>query len=129
MEAKIARGAPFISHLLFTDDSLLFCKAIFIEVRVVRDILEDYNFMSRQLINFDKPASYFSKDTCCLWYKELTRIIGVPLMNDDERYLDNPLFIRKESSTFQSLVSKAKFRIITWQIPLLSQVGRSTLIK
>lgn len=34
--------------------------------RVVSDTLEDYSFMSGQLVNLDKSAAYFSKGTCRL---------------------------------------------------------------
>lgn len=51
-------------------------------------------------------------------------------MNDDKKYLGNPLVVkRNKSSSFQSLIFKVKSRIMTWQIPLLSQAGKNTLIK
>ena len=42
-------------------------------------------------------------------------------MNDDEKYLGNPLFIkRNKSNSFQSLISKVKSKFMTWHIHLLS---------
>ena len=39
---SICRRAPRISHLLFTDDSLLFCQATYKETKVVLEILKLY---------------------------------------------------------------------------------------
>lgn len=51
-------------------------------------------------------------------------------MMASERYRRNPLILnRNRNSNFQSLVAKIKCKIMSWQIPLLSQAGRSTLIK
>ena len=118
--AKVSRSEPSISHLLLADDSLLFCKAKVNEVKGIKDTLDNYCFLSRKLVNFDKSATYFSKGT----------ILGVRLMMENERYLENPLIINKNKNiSFQSLVGKFKNRIMSWQTPLLSQAGRSTLIK
>lgn len=48
--AKVSRIAPNISHLFFTDDSLLFCKAKIHEVGVLKDTLNGYCCLSGQLI-------------------------------------------------------------------------------
>lgn len=51
---SIARGAPSISHLLFTDDCYLFFRANETEARVMKNILTRYENMSGQAINFNK---------------------------------------------------------------------------
>lgn len=51
-------------------------------------------------------------------------------MTENERYLGNPLIMNgNRNISFQSLISKIKSKIMSWQIPLLSQAGRSILIK
>ena len=52
-----------ISHLLFADESLLFCRANLEEVQAISDILQTYAVASGQYINFDKSSVFFSTNT------------------------------------------------------------------
>lgn len=127
---KVARNAPIVSHLFFEDNSFLFCKAKNSKTREIKDILEDYYLASGQLINFDKSATFFSKGTCCMRCRELTKILGVKLMDSNEKYLGNPIINNRSKNTnFLALISKIKCRIMSWQANFLSQAERSTLIK
>lgn len=56
---KIARGSPAISHFLFADNSLFFCKATPEECGVILKILKDYEAASGQQINFEKSSVQF----------------------------------------------------------------------
>lgn len=58
---SIARGAPFITHLCFADDSLEFARADESEARVILGILKDYEALSGQMVNFDKCEISFNK--------------------------------------------------------------------
>ena len=58
----ICRSAPKVSHLLFADDSLLFCRATQDEVKEVMDILQLYAKASGQLINLEKSSIFFSSN-------------------------------------------------------------------
>ena len=60
---SICRSAPSISHLLFADDSLVFCQAKQEEVQMTSDVLDLYAMASGQCINFEKSYVYFSSNT------------------------------------------------------------------
>ena len=63
---SICRRAPKISHLLFADDSLLFCQATEGETRETLDVLKLYVEASGQCLNMEKSSVYFSSNTSSL---------------------------------------------------------------
>ena len=60
---SISQYAPTISHLLFADDSLLFCQTKQEEVQVISDVLKLYAVASGQCINLEKSLVFFSSNT------------------------------------------------------------------
>ena len=53
---KVARACSSISHFLFADDCLFFCKAQKDECQTILRILKEYEVVSEQLINFQKSS-------------------------------------------------------------------------
>jgi hypothetical protein len=58
---KVAHGAPEITHLFFSDDSLLFCRANKEEVTHLKNIITTYQEASGQLVNVNKSEILFSR--------------------------------------------------------------------
>jgi len=51
---KVCRGASLLTHLLFADDCFLFCRANMRETTKMKEILQAYEVMLGQAINFQK---------------------------------------------------------------------------
>ena len=84
---SICRRAPTISHLLFANDSLLFCQASQKEVNVINEILQVYAKASGQCINVEKSLVYFSSNTPNIIKDWTNRILGVKEVERFEKYL------------------------------------------
>ena len=63
---KISRRGPTLTHLLFTDDSLVFCKAGTTEARKLMELLHRYESTSGQLVNLEKSSAFFSSSVWIL---------------------------------------------------------------
>lgn len=60
---KASRRGPLISHLLFTDDCILFKEVTNIGVRTLKRIMKEYESHSSQCVNFEKTTSIFNANT------------------------------------------------------------------
>ena len=87
---KVARACPSISHLLFADDSLFFCKAQKEECRTILRILTEYEHVSGQLINFDKSSIQFGHEIEEVTRQELRDILGIQNLGGMGSYLGLP---------------------------------------
>lgn len=59
----IGRGVPDISHLLYTDDLFIFCKAETNEEQVISDCLSRYAGWSGQRLNVRKSSVTFTRSS------------------------------------------------------------------
>ncbi|XP_060968349.1 uncharacterized protein LOC133035923 [Cannabis sativa] len=60
---KVANGAPSVSHMLFADDSFLYCKATNGEMNRVLQLLRMFAIATGQRVNFGKSSSFFRTNT------------------------------------------------------------------
>uniref|UniRef100_A0A803NUT9 Reverse transcriptase domain-containing protein n=1 Tax=Cannabis sativa TaxID=3483 RepID=A0A803NUT9_CANSA len=60
---QVARSAPRVSHMLFADDSYVYCKANDNEAERVLQLLQVYQRASGQQVNQAKSSIFFSKNT------------------------------------------------------------------
>ena len=60
---SLCRNSPHLTHLLFADDSLLFCRATIQKCQKILDILDTYARCSGQQINKSKTTIFFNKCT------------------------------------------------------------------
>ena len=121
---------PKITNLFFADDSLLFCRASLPECQKIQEILTIYEKASGQQLNRAKTTLFFSKNTPQAMQEDLKEILGVPSIQQYEKYLGLPSLIGKEKITcFSQIKERVWSKVKGWKEKLLSQAGREILIK
>uniref|UniRef100_A0A803NV61 Reverse transcriptase domain-containing protein n=1 Tax=Cannabis sativa TaxID=3483 RepID=A0A803NV61_CANSA len=127
---KVCPRSPPISHLMYADDTFLFCAAKVDEINVVQECLKKYCDWSGQMLNASKSAIVYSKNTCPEVKALINNILGFRPLSDNDKFLGNPIsFSKSITRDFIFVVDKVKSRLEGWRSKLLSQAGRTTLIQ
>ena len=87
---RVSRYSPWISHLLFADDCLIFTQASKRGADRVATILENYNRGSGQLVNKAKSAVFFSPNCDQQCKEQVHGSLGITTEALGERYLGIP---------------------------------------
>ena len=74
---SLCRRGPKLTHLLFADGSLLFCRANMEECNKVLEILNMYERSSGQKVNRSKTSIFFSKSTSAKMQSSIKEALGV----------------------------------------------------
>ncbi|KAH9704682.1 reverse transcriptase domain-containing protein [Citrus sinensis] len=128
--ARVARGAPNISHLFFADDCLLFFKTSVQEAHLMKNILAMYGAESGQRVNFHKSAISFSRNMKEEVVQQVCELLGVQPTADYGTYLGLPSSIgRSKSAVFRYIKNRVWKRLQGWSQKLLSRAGKEILLK
>ncbi|KAL0362331.1 UNVERIFIED_CONTAM: hypothetical protein Scaly_1188300 [Sesamum calycinum] len=126
----VCHRAPRVSHILFADDTLLFCQATIEAMECVKEVLFRFERASGLKINMQKSAIVFNKNTDPQVRGILAGRIGVEVVNKHEKYLGLPTVGgRSKREMFVSLKNRAWSKMQGWGAKRLSQAGRMVLIK
>ncbi|KAK9998306.1 hypothetical protein SO802_017909 [Lithocarpus litseifolius] len=118
-----------ISHLLFADDSFIFCQATVDECHRLLHLL-GYESASGQAINRQKTSIFFSRNTKQEVKEHIQTLMGATVMENCEQYLGLPMVGgRSKLNTFKDLQEKITKRVLGWKEKFISKAGREILIK
>ncbi|KAL0346378.1 UNVERIFIED_CONTAM: putative mitochondrial protein, partial [Sesamum calycinum] len=106
---SICRASPSISHLLFTDDTLIFCRASTKSTRAVLDVLEVYRWVSGQEINFSKSSVAFSRNMGEDVSSYVVKALTVRRENKMELYLGLPSKVSRSKKALLSTIRDRAF--------------------
>ena len=126
----MCKRGPKLTHLLFANDSLLFCKATTEECAKFLNILETYENAFGQKVNRNKTTLFFSKSIAEIMRQAIKDTLGVQAINQYEKYLGLLSLVgRGKKESFNFLKERVWKKLQGWEGKLLSQAGREVLIK
>ena len=127
---RIARACPSVSHLLFADDSLFFCKAKPRECDEVMKVVKVYGKASGQCINFEKSSLLFGKKVPVDIRQQIKEVLGIENEGGMGTYLGIPEDISgSKCKLFAFLKEKLDHKINGWSGRWLTKGGKEILIK
>ena len=104
---SICQRCPQLTHLLFTNDSLLFCRATIEERRKIIKILDSYKVGSSQKVKKKKITIFFTKSTPKGTKEEITEVLGLQEIVQYDKYLGRPSLVgRKKKESFNFIKEK-----------------------
>uniref|UniRef100_A0A803NYG4 Reverse transcriptase domain-containing protein n=1 Tax=Cannabis sativa TaxID=3483 RepID=A0A803NYG4_CANSA len=104
---RVANGAPAISHMLFADDSYLFCQATNAAALNVRTMLHSFEMASGQKVNVTKSSIFFSPNTDQLLKNQICSTLEMTEADDQSMYLGLPSTMgRKKTAILGFLKTK-----------------------
>ncbi|KAG7547813.1 Ribonuclease H domain [Arabidopsis suecica] len=127
---KASCNGPPISHMLFADDSLLFCKATEEECQHILHILQIYAAASGQHVNFQKSAILFGKTVNPELQQKIIKLTGISKIGGFGKYLGLPEAVgRNKTNAFSYIAQRVQQKLDNWYSHLLSLAGKEILIK
>lgn len=122
--------APTVTHLLFADDSLLFCSATEENCRAIQSVLATYERGSGQVVNLDKSVFVCSRNVEECQIPGFMSLLGIPSTPELESYLGLPVRIgRRKTLVFSNITCRIRKQLLAWRAKMFSAGGREILIK
>jgi hypothetical protein len=125
---KTDETSLMVSHLLFADDTLLFCDADSEQISNLRYVFSWFEVCSGLKINLSKSEIVSVGDVPNI--EDIREILGCKLALLPMKYLGLPLGANfKDNSIWNSVLEKVERRLAGWKRLYLSKGGKVTFIK
>jgi hypothetical protein len=127
-EFKICRNSPRISHLLFTDDCLLFFQENAQQAEVIKSAICTFGKGLGQLLSANKCSLLF-RDNCLETSQKMVReILEVERETFEDKYLGLPTPEgRMNKGKFQSNKDRLKKKLTNWEERYMSMAAKEPL--
>jgi hypothetical protein len=121
------QDAMMVPHLLFANDTLIFCDHIADQIRDLRCLLLCFEAASGLRINLSKSEIVLVGEVGDV--EELASILGCGVALLPLKYLGLPLRVKyKDAHMWNNIIEKMEARLAGWKRLCLSKGGRLTLI-
>lgn len=127
---SLCQRGPELTHLLFADDSHLFCRATGEECGKFFGILDCYEKNSGQKVNKNKTTIFYSLSTPENTKQEIKTALVLQEVAKYEKYLGLPSLVgRKKNESSNFIKEKVWQKLHGCEGKLLSQAGHEVLMK
>uniref|UniRef100_A0A1J3D6G7 Reverse transcriptase domain-containing protein n=1 Tax=Noccaea caerulescens TaxID=107243 RepID=A0A1J3D6G7_NOCCA len=127
---KVARNAPAVTHLMFADDTMFYCRERDDELDQLRSILDKYSLASGQRINYLKSSIYFGKKIPIDRREVIKERLEIHQNGGKGRYLGLPeSFGGSKVSILSYLKENLSQKVGGWQNKFLSSGGKEIMLK
>ncbi|XP_060190740.1 uncharacterized protein LOC132620020 [Lycium barbarum] len=116
-------------HLAYADNTIIFTSADRYSLKLVMEVLLNYETVSGQRMNRDKSCFYMYKTCAMSLVQDVTQITGFTRGEFSFKYLGYPIFhSRKKKAYYNDLIKKVKDKLQNWKGKLMSFGGKVVLI-
>lgn len=127
---RVSSGGVSVSHLLFANDSVVFCHATEEEALGVISVLDQYAEGSGQVINKDKSSLFFGSNCTKRMRKKILRITCIQVREGFGKHLGLQAdFGQSKKVVFEEVRKNIENRMGGRAERFLSQAGKEVLIK
>lgn len=125
---RLNKHCPTLTHLFFTDDSLIFFKANNNEAERIKEVLKTYEKASGQMVNFGKSVCMISKNVEEAQARGICSSLGIKRSDSIGQYLGLPAQTgRNKAHFFNHLRDRVWKTLQGWKVKLFFMRGKKSL--